>query len=80
MSYRTIPTEKDALRDLLREVLDRLTALERGGAYEGIISFGPQMQIGDVFVTVTPNPANLPDGRLLTFRNVLTDATDTITL
>lgn len=80
MSYRLLSTIDTALRDLFRDILDRLTALERGGAYEGIISFGSQIQIGDVAVTVTPDPANLPNGRLLVFRNVLTDADHTITL
>lgn len=80
MSYRNVPTEQNAMRDLLREMLDRLDSLERGGAYEGIISFGPRMQIGDVDVSVIPNPANLPNGRLLVFRNVLTGVTSTIIL
>lgn len=80
MSYRLLSTIDSALRDLFRDILDRLSALERGRGFEGIISFGPQIQIGDVSVTVIPNPANLPNGRLLVFRNVLTGAENTITL
>lgn len=53
---------------LLREIMDRLERLEKGGALAGRISLGPEIQIGDIAVSITDGDDPL---RFLTFRNVI---------
>lgn len=77
MSYRDIPVAGEEMAGLLREILDRLTDLENGGAIRGIVSFGPVIRIGDVKVSVV---ATTGDNRDLIFENVLTGAQSIVTL
>lgn len=77
LSFRDIPVEGEEMAQLLREIIDRLEALENGGAIRGIVSFGPVIQVGDVRVRVVQTTG---DNRDLEFENVLTGASFTITL
>jgi predicted deacylase len=77
MAYRDIPVQGDELKQMLREIGDRLERLETGGAISGQVSFGDAIQIGDVLITILDTGSN---GRTVQFENVLTGATDTIVL
>jgi glyoxylase-like metal-dependent hydrolase (beta-lactamase superfamily II) len=67
-------TEEAAFEEFVREVRDRLTALETGGGIRGVVSFGDTIQIGDVEVTVKPGGGH-PDGLVITVRNLKTGET-----
>lgn len=78
MSYRIIPTSRDGLVRLLRDILDRLERIESGNVFgNGRISFGNVIQIGDVELAVTNGVGN---ARILTFRNLKNGATSVINL
>lgn len=77
MSYRSLPTPDRVMRDRLRATEDRLTRLETGLNYTGLVSFGNSIQIGDVKITVS---ATGGDNRTVTFLNVLNGLTSTIVL
>lgn len=74
-SYRNIPTSKEALQKLLKEMLDRIERLEKGSGLQGIVSFGPVVQIGDIRLSVTNGAGN---ARNLVATNVKTGTSATI--
>jgi hypothetical protein len=76
VSDRRLDTLNDAGVALLRRFQDRLERLEKGGNLAGLVSFD-EIQIGDVLIQcVTTGPTS----RDLVFTNILSGATDTITL
>lgn len=77
MSYRHIPPAGQEMRDFLRDIVDRLEKIERGGAIRGQVSFDSRIQIGDVQISVTDAGGG---HRNLTFLNAVNGATYTITL
>lgn len=77
MSFRKTELPDRALRDVLRATEDRITRLETGLNYTGLVSFGNAIQIGDVKITVSNTGG---DNRTVTFLNVLNGLTSTIVL
>jgi len=56
----------------MRGVDDQLAALNSGRAFAGRVSFGSDIQVGDVLITTTATT--------VTFTNVKTGASNTLTL
>lgn len=69
---RQIPTNANALTAMLRNILDQLAALNRGAAFSGRVSFGGEIQVGEIVITTTANT--------VVFTNPATGLTATITL
>jgi hypothetical protein len=75
-AFRGLAARDDAGVAALRRINDRLERLEKGGLTQGLVSF-KEVQIGDVLIQcVTTGPTS----RDLVFTNILSGATDTITL
>jgi len=64
--FRQLSASDEQARNLLRGIVDRLEALERGGAIAGRISLGTAVLIGDVEVTVADTGGG---HRTVTFRS-----------
>lgn len=77
MSDRRIAVADTALADTLRDIFDRLQRLEQGGAIAGRVSFGPEIQIGDVTIRIT---AGAGSQRTVHFINVVSGVESTIVL
>jgi hypothetical protein len=81
MSDRRLSTQNDTLRQLLREIHDRIDRLEHQGSLEGPVSFGSRLEIGGemggVLIEVV---ATSGTGRNVVFTNQSNGLTYTITL
>lgn len=77
MSDRRIPTSDQRLAKFLQDLSDRLYRLENGGAIAGVVSFGSQIRIGGVEITIE----DAGGGALnVVFTNLQTGATSVINL
>jgi len=81
MSDRRLSAVDDILRQLLREIHDRLDRLEHQGSLAGAVSFGSQIEIGGdvggVLIEVVDTGGG---GRNVVFTNLSNGASYTITL
>lgn len=68
MSFRGVPTPNEALAAFLQTLRDDVDRLQNGGAIKGQVSFDPIIQIGGMFITVSP------DGSQVTFTDAATGA------
>jgi hypothetical protein len=81
MSDRRVSATDERMRDLLRDVLERLYRLENGGAIAGRVSFGSEIEIGGDIGGVEITVSDIGGGgKTVTFRNMTTGSTFTINL
>ena len=81
MSDRRLHAVDDVMRQLLREISDRLDRLEHQGSVAGTVSFGSQIEIGGdvggILIEVVDTGGG---GRDVVFTNQSNGASYTITL
>lgn len=81
MSDRRLSAVDDVLKQLLREIHDRLDHLEHQGSLEGSVSFGSRIEIGGELGGISIEVIDTGGGgRNVVFTNLSNGAIYTITL
>lgn len=77
MSDRNLSASDKKMRDLLRDMTDRVNRLENGGALRGRVGFGEKITLADVEVAVVDTGNN---SRKVIFTNLKTGSSNEIPL